>query len=118
MKAKKKPPVKVSEAQFQRMVIDLAHLYGWRVAHFRRVQVRRGSGSVYWETPVAADGKGFPDLVLVRGGSLLFAELKVPPNTTTPEQREWLAALRAAGQHVAVWTPDSWVEIEATLSEV
>jgi hypothetical protein len=52
-----------SEAQFQQQVIDLARLCGYRVAHFRTVRVQRKGGSVYYTTPVQADGAGWPDLV-------------------------------------------------------
>uniref|UniRef100_UPI0020277BCC hypothetical protein n=1 Tax=Caballeronia sp. GAFFF3 TaxID=2921759 RepID=UPI0020277BCC len=43
-KAKK---VKVSEKDFQTLVISLAHLYGFRVAHFRKVKVMRHDRSFY-----------------------------------------------------------------------
>lgn len=55
---------KISEAAFTRLVLDLAKLKGWRTAHFRTAQNGRGQ----YRTPVAGDGKGFPDLVLVRPG--------------------------------------------------
>lgn len=60
-----------TEAMFQIEIIELARILGWRVAHFRPAQTRHG-----WRTPVAADGKGFPDLVLVRE-RVIYAELKV-----------------------------------------
>jgi hypothetical protein len=50
-----------SEASFLEQIIDLAHLFGWRVAHFRAARTFSG-----WRTPVQGDGKGFPDLVLCR----------------------------------------------------
>jgi len=52
-------PEDISEADFQTRVIDLARQLGWRVAHFRKTRVQRKDGSTFWETPVAADGKGF-----------------------------------------------------------
>jgi hypothetical protein len=45
--------------------------YGWRAAHFRPARTAKG-----WRTPVAADGAGFPDLVLVRRTRIVAAELK------------------------------------------
>ena len=59
------------EDDWQRQVVDLARLRGWRVAHFRPARTERG-----WRTPVEADGAGFPDLLLVRGAQLLAVELK------------------------------------------
>jgi len=108
---------KLTEKQFQQQVIDLARLCGFRVAHFRPAMVTRG-GKVKYETPVGADGKGWPDLVLVhrRRRLVLFVELKVGKNTTTPEQEAWLDDLRECGERVRVWRPDHWSAIEALLA--
>lgn len=98
----------LTEKQLQAAVIDLARALGWRVAHFRSVPVKRGP-SVRWETPVAADGAGFPDLVLVREGDrVVFAELKVGANKPTAAQQGWLTALRRAKASVCVWTEREW----------
>jgi len=80
--------MKLTEKQFQEQVIDLAHIYHWKVAHFRPAQTSKG-----WRTPVGADGKGFPDLVLARKGQVLFIELKSDDGKVTEEQREWLNEL-------------------------
>ncbi len=100
------------EESFQSAVIDLAHLYGWIVAHFRRARTKHG-----WTTAVAADGKGFPDLLLCHAERSVFLirELKVPPNHLTPEQAEWIRVLCAVGINAKVWVPDDWPEIEQTL---
>jgi hypothetical protein len=103
-----------SEAAFQKWVISCAHANGWRVAHFRRVRVQRKNGDVYWETPVAADGKGFPDLALVRE-RVVWAELKSAGGRPSPEQTVWLAALAAAGQEVYLWSPADRPSIAAAL---
>src|SRR5690606_4527127 len=63
---------KVTESAFQRQVLALAKMLGWRTAHFRPAMNQRGD----WRTPVAGDGKGWPDLVLVKGERVLFRELK------------------------------------------
>ena len=98
------------EESFLRAVIDLAHMHGWRVAHFRTARTKSG-----WRTAVGADGVGWPDLFMCRSDEALVRELKVPPNDLTPEQKEWLETLNAAGVDARVWTPDDWPEIEATL---
>lgn len=105
-----KPAKPISEREFQAQVVQYARLCGWLVAHFRPALTRSGR----WVTPVAADGKGFPDLVLVRE-TVLFVELKVPPNRLSPDQAAWVERLRGAGQAACVWTPDQWGEIELTL---
>jgi len=101
---------KVSEAQFQRQVIQLAQMTGWKVAHFRPAQNARGD----WRTPVAADGKGFPDLVLTRE-TVLFVELKTDTGRLTPDQEAWRQAAQAAGATHHVWRPRDWPAIESTL---
>jgi hypothetical protein len=106
------PPL--SEKEFQKAVIELAHRLGYRVAHFPKIQDKRG----YWRTPVAADGKGFPDLLLVRGERLIFAELKAEGGRMTPEQDAWFEALRYTGALLAGWYPRDWPLIEQTLRDV
>lgn len=102
--------MKITEAAFQQQVIALAKLYGWRVAHFRPAQNAKGE----WRTPVAADGRGFPDLVLVRD-KVLFAELKTSTGKLTRDQVEWGGALLKAGATWTRWRPEDWATIEATL---
>jgi len=65
---------RVTEESFQSALIDLAHVYGYRVAHFRKARKKNGG----WITPVSADGKGFLDLILVNRDKkdIIFAELK------------------------------------------
>lgn len=106
----------VDEKGLQKAVIDIAKVFGWRVAHFRSVPVKRGP-RVVWETPVQADGAGFPDLVLVRD-RVLWIELKVGRNTLSDAQAAWLQALRATGQEAHVWTDDDYFagRIEAWLA--
>jgi predicted protein tyrosine phosphatase len=103
-----------SEAAFQKWVIDTARANGWMVAHFRRVRVQRGNGQTYYETPVAADGAGWPDLVLVRD-RVLFRELKADRGRLSDEQTMWQERLIAAGADWAVWRPKDRTEIERAL---
>lgn len=102
---------KITEREFMAMVIELAKLHQWRVAHFRPGMNRRGE----WQTAVQGDGVGFPDAILVRNIHCLAIELKTGKNKTTPEQDAWLAAFDAAGIYAAVWRPDDWKLIEAVL---
>lgn len=89
----------LTEAELQAHVIDLARMLRWRVAHFRPAMTKHG-----WRTPVAADGKGFPDLVLVRD-RVIFAELKSRTGRVGADQQAWLDAARAAGAEAHVWRP-------------
>lgn len=109
-----------SEAEFAKQVIALAQAHGWRVAHFRGVCVKRKNGSTYWQTPVQADGAGFPDLICVHEVRrlLVVAELKVGRNEPTAEQWEWIHGFCAVQGVVAkVWRPDDWQEIERTFGD-
>lgn len=114
----------MSEKEFLRQILQLAKLYGWKTVHFRPALTQRGR----WVTAVAGDGKGFPDLILVKvppsdciGGSLgagriIAAELKAGRNKATAEQEAWLAALKMAGVPAYLWTPKDWPEIERILT--
>ena len=108
-------PPKQSEQAFQQQVIDYAHLMSWKVAHFRGVRVARKDGSVYYQTPVQADGAGFPDLVLARPPRIMFVELKAERGVSSPAQDMWLELLVKSGQDMKVWRPSDWPEIERTL---
>lgn len=91
-----------SEAAFQTQVTQLAGFYGWRTYHTH--DSRRS-------TP------GFPDLVLVRGPELIFAELKTEKGRVRPEQADWIAALNAVPTvDTYLWRPSDFDDIHARLS--
>jgi len=101
----------LTEAEFLRQVIDLAEIYHWSYVHFRPAQTARG-----WRTPVQGPlGKGWPDLILVRGDRIMAVELKAMAGRITPEQLEVLSILDNAGVDTAIWKPDCWPEIQAAL---
>lgn len=112
------PPAKsaqlpeTTEKDFQAQVIALAQLCGWRVAHFRPARTKDGS----WRTPVAADGAGFFDLVLMRE-RVIFCELKTNRGTLTREQHAWREAATMAKAITVVWRPRDWDLIETVLSK-
>lgn len=91
-------------------MLETAFLFGWRVAHFRPARTSKG-----WRTPVEADGKGFPDLVLLRGERLLVRELKVGKAKLSREQIWWMQAFQEAGVDARCWRPEDWDEIETAL---
>jgi hypothetical protein len=97
-------PQKREEDHFLRTVTTLARIEGWRYYH---TYDSRGSVA------------GFPDLVLVRRGRLIFAELKTP-DAPPPRaaQQDWLADLALCScAEVFVWRPVDWPQIVRTLSK-
>lgn len=93
-----------SGADLQRLVTELARIYGWQWVHFRPAQTQRG-----WRTPVEGPlGQGWPDLFLAhpRKRRLLAVELKRElGDPLTPEQVAVLQALQQAGLETVVWRP-------------
>lgn len=97
----------VSEREFQSAVLELAGWCGWRCYH--TYDSRRSEA-------------GFPDLVMVRDGRLVVAELKSERGRVSAEQQGWLEAfgLVAAGSagrvRVCVWRPADWAAIVEVLA--
>ena len=99
-----------NETEFRdKHVVKLAKLLGWR--HYFTYRSKFSPA-------------GFPDLVLVRGERLIFAELKMPKGTVSDLQREWLNDLRVVARsiqtgnvEVHLWTPADWMagDIEEVL---
>jgi len=110
---------KESEAEFQDKIVKLARLCGWKVAHFRPAMTSRGQ----WITPVSADGKGFPDLVMVKPPHILFVECKSATGKLTLEQKDWANILHDVMIHPnqrvfqRIWRPSDEDEIEKFLTE-
>jgi hypothetical protein len=103
-----------SEAEFQVAVQELATAYGWRWIHIQP----GASSNGYWRTPVTGQlGKGFPDLLLVKGDRMVAAELKAQRGKLEPSQEFVLGVLGEVGfVEVYVWRPDDWDEITEVLA--
>lgn len=83
----------MSERVFQRRVEELARMGNWSLYH--TYDSRRSH-------------PGFPDLVLVRGERLIFAELKTERGRTTPEQLAWLSELANVTRvETYLWRPSN-----------
>lgn len=98
--------------KLQKAIVETARRHGWTVAHFTQVKTEYG-----WRVPVSADGKGFPDLILVRD-RLVAVEVKGDGDSMRPDQKKWQSALLMAGVEYHIWTPKKWIEgeIEELLS--
>ncbi len=104
-----------SEAQFQQRLIAYARARGWgKIAHFRPARVVRRGKETY-ETPIAEDGKGFVDLVLLRE-RLVVIEAKVKKRKRSQWQLEWAVAFQRAGVEYHCFYPEDHNEIERVLA--
>lgn len=84
------PKATITEKQLTQTVRQLARTLGF--LEFHPYDSRRS-------TP------GFPDLVLVGRGRVLYRELKTETGRVSPEQKVWLDALQSAGQDAGIWRP-------------
>ena len=91
----------MTEKQFMQNVIDLAKILGFAVYHTH--DSRRSQG-------------GWPDLVLLKDGRMIAAELKSERGRVTQEQEAWLDGLgEVAGIESYLWRPGDWDAITTTL---
>jgi hypothetical protein len=103
-------PVRLSEAEFQAQVVELARIMRWRSNHTRR-SIGKGRR---WTT--ATSTVGWPDLTLWRPGQFLMVEVKSATGKVTAEQLDVLHSLHAAGVDARIWRPRDWDEVQATLT--
>jgi hypothetical protein len=87
-------PRNPSETAFRGTVIEAAERLGWKVwsindSVYRALIVAARELGIHFMPPKA----GLPDLLMVRGDRLLFAELKSNTGTVRPDQSDWLDAL-------------------------
>jgi hypothetical protein len=102
----------ILEADFQKAVIQLAKLHGWRVMHTQPAQIRPGR----WITPTTGD-QGFVDLVMTHPArGTIFVELKANKGVVSNTQWEWINALEDSGEEVHVWRPKDLEKISDRLA--
>jgi len=93
-------PIAMSEREFQAAVMKIAHQLGWLFYH---THDSMGSQA------------GFPDLVMVRGERLFYAELKTEQGKLSKEQRQWIDAIHNANGICYLWRPSMMDMIIETL---
>ena len=104
-------PLELSEQDWHTQVDEYATLCRWMRHHCRPAQDSHG----HWKTPIQGD-PGFPDLVLIRGGRILFAELKNNRGVLSTDQMAWRDRLLLAGQEWYCWRPRDWDKVKTTLA--
>ena len=96
--------LKITEKEFRQQVLDLGRLLGFKC---------------YFTWGSFHSPAGFPDLAMVKGRRLIFAELKSEKGVMTWAQTEWLKDLEATGKcEVFIWRPSDWEEIVAKLKAI
>ena len=86
-----------TEIAFRKAVEEQCRSNGWQFYHIT------DSRSVS-----AKEGKGFPDLVIMRPPCLLFVELKLEYNSPDVNQLRWIHGLRKCKQEAYVLTPKNF----------
>ncbi len=105
-------PSSWTEAVFEGIVEAFLTEHGWRWAHFRPARTATG-----WRTAVSGDGKGFLDLICLRGSQLRVLELKAEAGKLTPDQKAWLNAWRQIENCEAeVVRPSDWPRVRELLA--
>jgi hypothetical protein len=95
-----------SERSWQQAVLRIARLFGWRWWHDVATNAPRACRHCKKPLELPRNDPGWPDLFLVRGDTLIVAELKRDRNYPTADQREWLEAFRRVRRiRVEVWKP-------------
>jgi len=98
------PGVTITHTALRTAIWRLAKQHGWKL---------------YFTQNSRKSPPGFPDLVLAREEEpVIYAELKIPPDTLSIEQAEWLRVLALASHtETYVWTPGDWHQIDARLTQ-
>lgn len=117
------------ETAWQAQVVGAARVYGWSMIYHAPnggAPQKNGRRVVGGQIP---EGRGFPDLLLIRGPRLVVAELKTEKGRMGPGQDEWLEAFRELGRHIGrrwddehdtsieayVWRPSDWETVQRVL---
>ena len=94
----------ISEAEFQRSLVQYAELCGWLVWH---------------DNDSRRNDAGFPDLVMTKAGRIIFAELKREKRyKVSTKQLEWIETLGLAADlnvMAVIWFPSDRDYAEAVL---
>ena len=90
----------ISEKELLQTVIELAEVNAWKCYHvFESAKYARRTS------------KGFPDLLLIRDGKLIVAELKSEKGSLTNDQAQWLSEFEQCDRvQVFIWTPFSLLD--------
>ena len=99
----------MTEAELLAAILELAAVRGWRTYHPLPARVRK-HGIETWRTQAQGPGRGFPDIVLARGGGqwIEFWELKDATGQLADEQVAWRDILQSSSCVWRLVRPSSW----------
>ena len=87
----------ITERDWQTFVIQLAVARKWKYYHPPDNKPINGR--------IQRVVAGFPDLVLIKDGRMVYAELKREKGIISLEQAEWIKEIKACGIECYVWRP-------------
>lgn len=90
----------MTEKEWQTLVVSLCRTLGYMTYHTH--DSRRSN-------------PGFPDLVIVGHGHVIFAELKTDKGRVRPKQMEWITELQHNGAEAYIWRPHNYDNIRGYL---
>lgn len=99
-----------NETAWMKVVTTAAAQAGWQWLHIGRVGKHRANGAK------GTLGKGWPDLVLVKPGRLVFAELKMDGEQLSYEQTVVRLELMNAGADFHIWRPSDFAQMMDVLA--
>lgn len=115
-----------SERSWQQAVLRIARVFAWKWWHDVATNARKTCASchkplecAYCHRPIRfpRNDPGWPDLFMVRGDTLIVAELKSDRGSTTADQRGWLDAFRRVRRIVVVvWKPGQAQQVAEILA--
>lgn len=91
--------IPLTEAEFQSQVVNLAESFGWQWMHIGRTGKHVANGAK------GTLGRGWPDLLLIRGSRIIFAELKAQKAPPLPEHQKAVLNILAQAAEAYVWRP-------------
>jgi len=92
----------ITEKDWQATVIAQAKVLGYEFIYFT------------WNSRHSP--AGFPDLIILRDGRMIVAELKREGEQPTPEQYFWLLEFLKVTKDVYLWYPSDWDEVVKVLN--
>jgi hypothetical protein len=100
----------MTESEWQQQVLAAALRLGWQTMHIGRTGKHQAVGAK------GTLGIGWPDVTLVKGGRIIFAELKAQDGVLTPNQNGVFQHLSKTSAECYIWRPSDFGLVLDTLA--